>query len=152
VRSSFGVEFEYLSPAEAGDRAPILRTDDLAARVDPRRRQGESDRPHAVAGRRRAHARRAHLEGVQVTGVDAQRPRRRRHVARGERDGDDRCETSSTARASGRASSARVRRNVPLVSAEHFYIVTSRSTASRRAAGDPRPDGFIYYKEESAAS
>src|SRR5439155_8950846 len=30
---SFGIEFEFVSPAEAGRRVPILRTDDLAGAV-----------------------------------------------------------------------------------------------------------------------
>ena len=61
---SFGIAFDWVSPAEAGRIAPILRTDDLAgAGVDSRRRQGQSHRPHAVAGEGRAQPRRAHLRG-----------------------------------------------------------------------------------------
>ena len=57
---------------------------------------------------------------------------------------------SSTAAASGRANSARCAGvNVPLYSAEHFYIVTkpiAGVTPDLPVIRDP--DGFIYYKEE----
>ena len=52
---SFGIEFEFVSPAEAGRIAPDpAHRRSRGRRMDSRRRQGESDRPHAVA---RARAR-----------------------------------------------------------------------------------------------
>ncbi len=89
---SFGIEFEFVSPAEAGRRVPILRTDDLTGAVwIPGRRQGESDRSHAVAGEGRAHARRDHRRRRQGHRRDHCRPPRcRRPVEVGRRRRRDR--------------------------------------------------------------
>ena len=70
---SFGIAFDFISPAEAASsvrnkgRPPARRTMSHRAdpahrrlgrrRMDSRRWQGQSDRPHAIAGQRRAHAR-----------------------------------------------------------------------------------------------
>ena len=105
---SFGIEFEFVSPAEAGRIAPILRTDDLAGAVwIPGRRQSESDRSHPIAGQRRAHARRAHRRRRQ-----GRRRRRRRAGAsrafagrRPRATAKSPAKPSSTAAASGRANS-----------------------------------------------
>ena len=54
-------------------RVPLLRTDDLAgARVDPRRRQGQPDRPHAVARQGRAQC--AARGSSKASKVDRRRP------------------------------------------------------------------------------
>ena len=111
-------------------------------RVDSRRRQGQSDRPHAVARQGRAHARRAHRRGRQghrrddaaTAASPASRGRAATSAARSP------ARRSSTAPASGRASSARLAGvNVPLYAAEHFYIVTEADRRRHaRPAGDPR--------------
>ena len=151
---SFGIEFEFISPAEAGaHRADPAHRRPGRRRVDSRRRQGQPHRPHAVARQGRAHARRARSsKACRSTGVDvAQRPRRRRALdARRRRRRRSPARRSSTAAASGRASSAALAGvNVPLYSAEHFYIVTepiAGVTPDLPVIRDP--DGFIYYKEE----
>ncbi len=56
---SFGIEFEFVSPAEIGRRAPILRTEDLVGGVwIPGDGKVEPHRPHPVPGARRATCRR----------------------------------------------------------------------------------------------
>ena len=156
LAQSFGIEFEFITPGarrravpDAAHRRPRRRG------VDPRRRQGQSDRPHAVARQGRAHARRA------------DRRRRRGDRRRRRRDGARRAspacasatkarsdialrDRSSTAPASGRAQfGALAGVNVPLYSAEHFYIVTDRIDGVHPMLPVMRdPDGFIYYKEE----
>ena len=149
---SFGVEFDYISPAEAGVLAPILRTDDLcgAVWIPGDGKANPTDLTQSLAkGARTGGARIA--EGVRVTGVV-------RHNGRiaaldwsdGETTGRIRCESvvncaGQWAREFGRAAGV----NVPLYSAEHFYIVTrpiAGVTGSLPVIRDP--DGFIYYKEE----
>ncbi len=149
---SFGVEFEYLSPSEAGERAPILRTDDLSGAVwiPGDGKANPTDLTQSLAKGARMRGAKI-FEGVRVTGV-------RRHNARvagiawscGDASGEIACETivncgGQWARELGRAAGV----NVPLASAEHFYLVTKPIpgvTAELPVIRDP--DGFIYYKEE----
>src|SRR5258705_13359491 len=73
---AFGVEFEYLSPAEAGQRAPILRTDDLSGAVwiPGDGKANPTDLTQSLAkGARMRGARIA--EGVKVIGVASDRGR-----------------------------------------------------------------------------
>jgi glycine cleavage system aminomethyltransferase T/glycine/D-amino acid oxidase-like deaminating enzyme len=148
----FGVEFEYVSPGEAGTIAPILRTDDLSGAVwipgDGKANPTDLTQSLAKGARSRGAA---IVEGVRVTGV-------RRHNGRvaaiawfdGESTGEIACEAlvncaGQWARELGRAAGV----NVPLHSAEHFYVVTkpiAGVTPSLPVIRDP--DGFIYYKEE----
>ncbi|MEO5765159.1 MAG: FAD-dependent oxidoreductase, partial [Casimicrobiaceae bacterium] len=149
---SFGVEFDYVSPAEAGRIAPILRTDDLAGAVwipgDGKANPTDLTQSLARGARLRGAA---IVEGVRVTGV-------RTHNGRvcalawsaAENSGEIACETvvncaGQWARAFGREAGV----NVPLYAAEHFYIVTrpiAGVTPDLPVIRDP--DGFIYYKEE----
>ncbi|GIK87195.1 MAG: FAD-dependent oxidoreductase [Betaproteobacteria bacterium] len=149
---SFGVEFDEVAPADIARIAPILRTDDLVGGVwiPGDGKANPTDLAMSLAkGARTKGA--AIAEGVEVTGVDAERGR----VAgvRWRRDGDEgvvRCETvlncgGQWARQFGRLAGV----NVPLYSAEHFYLVTERIdgvTPDLPVIRDP--DGCIYYKEE----
>jgi 4-methylaminobutanoate oxidase (formaldehyde-forming) len=149
---SFGVEFEYLSPAEAGQRAPILRTDDLSGAVwiPGDGKANPTDLTQSLAKGARTRGAKI-LEGVKVTGVR----RHNGHVAGvawscGDASGEIACETivncsGQWAREFGRAAGV----NVPLSSAEHFYLVTKPIPGVTAALPVIRdPDGFIYYKEE----
>ncbi len=150
---SFGIEFEFVSPAEAGRIAPILRTDDLAGAVwipgDGKANPTDLTQSLARGARMR---RRAHRRGRQGHRRDGRRraawPASTWRTADGA--GAIAARRSSTAAASGRASSARrAGVNVPLYAAEHFYIVTkpiAGVTPDLPVIRDP--DGFIYYKEE----
>src|SRR5512144_45070 len=78
---SFGIEFEFVSPAEAGRIAPILRTDDLAGAVwiPGDGKANPTDLTQSLA--RGARMRGATIaEGVKVTGVDVRK--RRVHAVR----------------------------------------------------------------------
>src|SRR5882724_7135167 len=145
---SFGVEAEFISPAEAGRKWPLLRTDDLvgAVWIPGDGKANPTDVTQSLAkGARMGGARL--VEGVRVTGFDIAKGR----VAGVVTDrGSIACEVvvncaGQWARALGRLAGV----NVPLFSAEHFYIVTkpiAGVTSDLPVMRDP--DGFIYYKEE----
>ena len=124
--------------------APILRTDDLAGAVwiPGDGKANPTDLTQSLAKGAR-HARRAESsKACKVTGVRTRRrPRHRRRVAeRRRRRRDHAAKRWSTAAASGRANSAALAGvNVPLYSAEHFYIVTKPiAGVTPDAAGDSR--------------
>ncbi len=149
---SFGIEFEFVSPAEAGRRVPILRTDDLTGAVwipgDGKANPTDLTQSLAKGARMRGAT---IAEGVKVTGV-ASAAGRVAGIALevGRRRGCDECETlvncgGQWARAFGRLAGV----NVPLYAAEHFYLVTKAIagvTPDMPVIRDP--DGYLYYKEE----
>jgi len=149
---SFGIAFDYISPAEAARIAPILRTDDLAGAVwipgDGKANPTDLTQSLAKGARQRGAA--IH-EGVKVIGV---RTAQRRVAGIAWKSGDDSgemtCDTlvncaGQWAREFGRLAGV----NVPLYSAEHFYVVTKPIPGVTPALPVIRdPDGFIYYKEE----
>ena len=68
---SFGIEFDFISPAEAGKMVPILRTDDLAGAVwiPGDGKANPTDLTQSLAKGARMHGATI-VEGVKVTGVD----------------------------------------------------------------------------------
>lgn len=149
---SFGIEFEFVSPAEAGTIAPILRTDDLAGAVwiPGDGKANPTDLTQSLAKGARMRGAKI-IEGVKVTGVRLVNGR----VAGVDwsSDGDAgtiACDTlvncgGQWARGLGRQSGV----SVPLYAAEHFYIVTDKIAGVTPSLPVMRdPDGFIYYKEE----
>ena len=149
---SFGIEFEFISPDEAGTIAPILRTDDLSGAVwipgDGKANPTDLTQSLAKGARMRGAA---IFEGVKVGAVKLVNG----HVAGVEWSGGGSggaiaCDTivncgGQWARELGRRSGV----NVPLYAAEHFYVVTDKIygvTPNLPVVRDP--DGFIYYKEE----
>jgi glycine cleavage system aminomethyltransferase T/glycine/D-amino acid oxidase-like deaminating enzyme len=149
---SFGIDFEFVSPTEAGRIAPILRTDDLAGAVwiPGDGKANPTDLTQSLAkGARNGGAR--IFEGVKVVGVTTGRGRV--NGVRWKSGADEAaiaCETivncgGQWARAFGRLAGV----NVPLYSAEHFYLVTRTIpgvTPDLPVIRDP--DGYLYYKEE----
>jgi 4-methylaminobutanoate oxidase (formaldehyde-forming) len=145
---SFGIEVQLISPSEAGDLYPVMRTDDLQGAVwipgDGKANPADLCMSLAKGARQRGAQL---LEGVEVSGVIVERGR----VA-GVRtsQGEVRCEVlvncaGQWARQFGRLAGV----NVPLYPAEHFYIVTDRIDGVHPMLPVMRdPDGFIYYKEE----
>ena len=149
---SFGVEFEFISPGEAAKAAPILRTDDLSGAVwipgDGKANPTDLTQSLAKGARLRGAT---IVEGAKVTAV-------KRHNTRvsgvawriDEESGDIACEFvvncgGQWARELGLLAGV----NVPLQSAEHFYLVTKPIAGVTPALPVIRdPDGFIYYKEE----
>jgi glycine/D-amino acid oxidase-like deaminating enzyme len=55
---SFGIEFEFVSPRKRKADADPAHRRSRGGGMDSRRRQGESDRSHAIARQGRAHGRR----------------------------------------------------------------------------------------------
>ena len=148
LAKSFGVEVHEIGPREIAERAPNLRIDDLQGGIwipgDGKANPADLARSLAKGARQRGVTM---VEGIEVTGV-------------GTRDG---CVTSvrtpqgevgceivvncagQWARQFGKLAGV----NVPLYSAEHFYIVTDRIAGVHPMWPVVRdPDGFIYYKEE----
>ncbi len=151
----FGVEVHLISPQEAGDKFEVMRTDDLqgAQWIPGDGKANPADLCMSLAKGARNRGVKV-IEGVEVTGVLTERAGPGERVA-GVRtkEGDVRCEVivncaGQWARQFGAISgSAGV--NVPLYSAEHFYIVTGKIPGVHPMTPVVRdPDGFIYYKEE----
>jgi 4-methylaminobutanoate oxidase (formaldehyde-forming) len=143
-----GVACEFLSPAEAGRKYPIMRTDDLLgalwlpadAKVNP------ADVTQALAkGARMGGARiveqtrvtAIHQKNGAATGVSTSR-------------GDIACEVVvNCAGQWARQVGALAGVAVPLHSAEHMYVVTGRIAGVSPDLPVLRdPDGYIYVKEE----
>ena len=148
MANSFGVECHVISAQEAGERYPILRTDDLQGGLwlpgDGKANPADLCMSLAKGARNRGVA--MH-EGIRVTGVLVERGK---VVGIQTTQGDVRCEVlvncaGQWARQFGRLAGV----NVPLYSAEHFYIVTGKIGGVHPMLPVMRdPDGFIYYKEE----
>jgi 4-methylaminobutanoate oxidase (formaldehyde-forming) len=144
----FDVEVEVVSPAEAGRRWPLIRTDDLAGAVWLPRdgRTNPIDTAIALAkGARQGGATilentavtAIHTRGGAVAGVATSR-------------GDIACEVVvNCAGMWARQVGALAGVAVPLHASEHFYIVTEPMpgvTADLPVLRDP--DGYIYVREE----
>ncbi|HEX6722346.1 MAG TPA: FAD-dependent oxidoreductase [Burkholderiaceae bacterium] len=149
---SFGVEVQLISPNEAGDLYPVMRTDDLhgALWIPGDGKANPADLCMSLAKGARQRGVKI-LEGIEVTGVVTERAAGGERVA-GVRTahGDVRCEiVVNCAGQWARQFGALAGVNVPLYSAEHFYIVTGKIDGVHPMLPVMRdPDGFIYYKEE----
>jgi glycine cleavage system aminomethyltransferase T/glycine/D-amino acid oxidase-like deaminating enzyme len=145
---SFGVEMQLITPQEAGQLYPLLRTDDLAGAIwipgDGKANPADLTMSLAKGARQRGAKL---VEDTEVTAVIAEQGR----VA-GVRtaQGEVRCEILvNCAGQWARQFGALAGVNVPLFSAEHFYIVTGPIAGVHPMLPVMRdPDGFIYYKEE----
>ena len=149
---SFGVEVEVISAQRAGELYPLLRTDDLHGALwfpgDGKANPTDLTLSLAKGARQRGVQ---ITEGVEVTGVlsDGGRVTGVRTLQDGQAHAV-KCEllvncAGQWARQFGRLAGV----NVPLYSAEHFYIVTDRVAGVHPMLPVMRdPDGCIYYKEE----
>ena len=145
---SFGVDVDVISPQRAGELVPILRTDDLQGGLwipgDGKANPTDLTMSLAKGARNRGVA---ILEGVEVTGILTERGN---VIGIRTAQGDVRCQTvvncaGQWSRQLGRLAGV----NVPLYSAEHFYVVTDAIAGVSPMMPVVRdPDGFIYYKEE----
>src|SRR5262245_14076695 len=148
----FGVEVQLITPREAGDLYPVMRTDDLhgALWIPGDGKANPADLCMSLAKGARNRGVRI-VEGVEVTGVLTERAAGGEGVS-GVRtaQGDVRCEVLvNCAGQWARQFGALAGVNVPLYSAEHFYIVTGKIGGVHPMLPVMRdPDGFIYYKEE----
>ncbi|MEP6876304.1 MAG: FAD-dependent oxidoreductase, partial [Burkholderiales bacterium] len=145
---SFGVEVEVIDARRAGELYPLLRTDDLHGGLwipgDGKANPADLTMSLAKGARNRGVK---IVEDIEVIGVLTDKGR-----VTGVRttQGDVPCEilvncAGQWARQFGRLAGV----NVPLYSAEHFYIVTARIEGVHPMLPVMRdPDGFIYCKEE----
>lgn len=148
MANSFGVECHLISPKEAGDRYPVMRTDDLQGAIwlpgDGKANPADLCMSLAKGARNRGVK---IVEGIEVTGVIVEGGKA---VGVRTTQGDVRCEVlvncaGQWARQFGKLAGV----NVPLYSAEHFYIVSGKIEGVHPMLPVMRdPDGFIYYKEE----
>ena len=153
---SFGVECEEISAARAGELFPVLRTDDLAGAIwipgDGKANPADLTMSLAKGTRMRgvkivedtevvAILSEAGPNGPRVTGL---------RVRQGGDEAEIACEIIvNCAGQWARQLGALAGVNVPLWSAEHFYIVTDRIDGVHPMLPVLRdPDGHIYYKEE----
>jgi 4-methylaminobutanoate oxidase (formaldehyde-forming) len=145
---SFGIEVHLITPREALERWPLLRTDDLQGALwfPQDGKANPADLTQSLAKGARDLGVKI-VQGVRVTGVS---------VLNG-------CISGITTTAGpiscsvlvnctgqwARAFGAMAGVNVPLHSAEHFYIVTERIAGVHPMLPVMRdPDGCIYFKEE----
>ena len=145
---SFGVEVHDISPLEVAQRVPLLRTDDLCGAVwlpgDGKANPADLTMSLAKGARQRGVK---IFEGVEVTGVlQAQGQVRGVQTDAGVVGCDMVVNCAGQwARQLGQLAGV----NVPLFSAEHFYVVTGKIDGIHPMWPVVRdPDGFIYYKEE----
>jgi 4-methylaminobutanoate oxidase (formaldehyde-forming) len=144
----FGVEVEVITPAEAGRRWPLIRTDDLVGALWLPRdgRTNPIDTTLALAkGARLGGA--TILEQTEVTGV---RVERGAVTGVSTSAGDIACEVVvNCAGMWARALGERAGVAVPLHASEHFYIVTEPMVGVTPDLPVLRdPDGYIYVREE----
>ncbi|MBC7735412.1 MAG: FAD-dependent oxidoreductase [Bacteriovorax sp.] len=149
---SFGVEVDVISAQRAGELYPLLRTDDLHGGLwipgDGKANPADLTMSLAKGARNRGVK---IAEDIEVTGMLTRDGRVAgvRTASNGEVS-DVACEiivncAGQWARQFGRLAGV----NVPLYSAEHFYIVTAPLEGVHPMLPVMRdPDGCIYYKEE----
>ncbi len=146
--TSFGLEMSLLSPQEAQDLWPLMNVDDVvgAAFLPTDGQASPSDITMALAkGARMAGA--TILEDTDVLSIEVDRGRVRAvHTSKG------RIECDAVVCCAGqwtRTLAATVGVNVPLVSVEHQYIITTPIDGVTRDLPTLRdPDRLTYYKEE----
>ena len=145
---SFGVEVQLITPKEAGDLYPVMRTDDLQGAIwipgDGKANPADLCMSLAKGARNRGVRM---VEHVEVTGVLTDQGR---VTGVKTAEGDVACEILiNCAGQWARQFGALAGVNVPLYPAEHFYIVTDKIEGVHPMLPVMRdPDGFIYYKEE----
>jgi 4-methylaminobutanoate oxidase (formaldehyde-forming) len=128
----FGIDFEFITPSEAGKIYPLLRTDDLSGAVwiPGDGKANPTDLTQSLAKGARMRGARI-FEGATVSSVIVERGVSSACATGEDGEGEIRCESlvncaGQWAREFGKLAGV----NVPLFSAEHFYIVTGRSPAS----------------------
>jgi len=143
-----GVDIEELSSREAGDKWPLMRTDDLKGAVwlPGDGKANPADITQALARGARQHGARI-VEGVRVTGFETAGPRVTAVLTDHGRVACD--SVAITAGQWSRAVGLMAGVSVPLHSAEHMYIVTGKVEGVTPDLPVMRdPDGYIYFKEE----
>ncbi|MBA2412009.1 MAG: FAD-dependent oxidoreductase [Burkholderiaceae bacterium] len=152
-----GVACEVISPAEAGERYPIMATHDLQGAVwlPGDGKANPTDLTLALAKGARNRGVKI-FENVRVDGMNVLSPSRAKRVnslAWRSKPGERGVIRAEIVVLCGGQWSREVARladvSVPLFSCEHFYIVTDRIEGVHRELPVLRdPDGYIYFKEE----
>ncbi|HQR25642.1 MAG TPA: FAD-binding oxidoreductase, partial [Nocardioides sp.] len=150
--AAYDMECRMLTPEEAGEKWPVMRTDDLLGaiwlpgdgKVNP------TDLTQSLAKGARQRGARV-LEGVRVTGFTTAENGRERRVTGVRTDHGD-IEAEVVVNCAGQWAKALgdlVGVTVPLHSAEHFYVVTDQLAGLHPDLPIMRdPDGYTYFKEE----
>ncbi len=145
---AYDLECELLTPDQARERYPVLRADDLVGAIwlpgDGTANPTDVTNSLAKGARDRGALIR---QGVRVTGVE-----QRDGVVTGVRTDHGDVEADIVVNCAGQWAWAVGRLagvNVPLHSAEHFYVVTEQIDGVHRELPILRdPDGYTYFKEE----
>ncbi|WP_433201687.1 GcvT family protein [Dactylosporangium sp. CS-047395] len=146
--AAYDLECELLTPSEARQLYPLLATEDLAGAIwlpgDGTANPTDVTNSLAKGARHRGAT---IVQGVRVTGIDV-----RDGVVRGVRTDAGDIEAEVVVNCAGqwaKAVGALAGVNVPLHSAEHFYVVTEAIEGTHRMLPILRdPDGYTYFKEE----
>ena len=148
MAKSFGIDVELITPAEAGAKWPVMRTDDLLGALwfPADGKANPTDLTMSLAkGARNLGV--TIVQGMEVTGITLTEGAVSGVTTAA---GDVRCRilancTGQWARDFGAMAGV----SVPLASAEHFYIVTEPIKGLTPDTPVMRdPDGLIYFKEE----
>ncbi len=149
---SFGIEFEFITPAEAGKIYPLLRIDDLSGAVwiPGDGKANPTDLTQSLAKGARMRGVRIFEDASVVDVIAKAGAVAGVHWRNADGEGDLRCESLvNCAGQWARAFGERAGVAVPLFAAEHFYIVTKPIAGVHSDLPVMRdPDGYIYYKEE----
>ena len=150
--AAYDLECELLSPAQAKERYPLIRDEDLLGAIwlPGDGRANPTDLTQALAKGARTLGVRI-LERVRVTGIDRDTSGAWPRVSGVRTDhGDIECEV--VVNAAGQWApvvGAMAGVSVPLYSAEHFYVVTDQVEGVHPGLPILRdPDGYTYVKEE----
>jgi len=148
LATAFGVEAHLISPKEAGEKWPLMRTDDLVGAVwlPGDGKANPADLTQGLARGARAAGVRI-VENVKVTGLRVHRS----HVIGVNTPGGD-IESEVVVLATGlwtRELARSVGVTVPLHATEHMYVVTEPMAGVSSDLPVMRdPDGMVYFKEE----
>jgi glycine cleavage system aminomethyltransferase T/glycine/D-amino acid oxidase-like deaminating enzyme len=153
---SFGVDCEEISPARAGELFPVLRTDDLAGAIwipgDGKANPADLTMSLAKGARQRGVRIVEEAEVIAVRSADGPSGPRVTGLAVRHAGAEIEIACEIVVNCAGqwaRQLGALAGVDVPLWSAEHFYIVTERIAGVHPMLPVLRdPDGYIYYKEE----
>ncbi|VVD93432.1 FAD-dependent oxidoreductase [Pandoraea aquatica] len=157
VARAYGVQCDVISPREAGELWPVMRTDDLVGAVwlPGDGKANPTDLTQALARGARSRGVRI-AENTRITQIHTASPngiRTATGVSWQNKDGESgRIDAEIVVNCAGQWAKAVGRMcgvTVPLHSAEHYYIVTDRIAGVHTDLPVMRdPDGYIYFKEE----
>ncbi|VVD91145.1 GcvT family protein [Pandoraea fibrosis] len=157
VARAYGVQCDVISPREAGELWPVMRTDDLVGAVwlPGDGKANPTDLTQALARGARSRGVRI-AENTCITEIHTASPngiRTATGVSWRHKNGESgRIDAEIVVNCAGQWAKAVGRMcgvTVPLHSAEHYYIVTERIAGVHPDLPVMRdPDGYIYFKEE----